>query len=90
MRSLLIVALCTGVGACETPTDAPMSPIFGQAVASMDRQIIPVAVSDLPPEDSGARAALGIARADRGEPKQPNVQGTSSMRVTVVPYAAEK
>jgi hypothetical protein len=88
MKPLLIIALCSGIGACATPTDAPLSPTFGEALASMDRQIIPVAVSDLPPEDSGARATLAIQRGDKGEPKQPTLQGTSNMKITLVP--AEK
>jgi hypothetical protein len=89
MRLLLILTLCAAAGACTTgPTDAPLSDTFGQAFAAMDRQIIPAAVSDQPPEDSGARAVLGVARADRGEPKEPPATGTSSLRVQMVPYAA--
>lgn len=89
MRLLLIITLCTAASACTTePVDAPLSDTFGQAFASMDRQIIPAPVSDQPPEDSGARAVIGIARADRGEPKEPPAIGTSDLKVHVLPYGA--
>lgn len=90
MKRLLLIAVCAGMAGCSTPLDAPMSDTFGLAVASMNNQIIPAEVSDLPPEDSGARAVLAIQRADRGEPKQPPAQGTTEMKVTLVPLGGAK
>jgi hypothetical protein len=89
MRVLLILAASAAAAGCTTPVDAPQSSAFGLAVASMDAQIIPAAVSDLPPETSGARSTLAIARYQKGEPKKLENQTTSDLNVTLVPYAGK-
>jgi len=89
MRLLLILTLCAATGACSTqPVDAPLSDTFGQAFAAMDRQIIPATVSDQPPEDSGARAVMGVARADRDQPKEPPAVATSDAKISLIPYGS--
>lgn len=89
MKRLLILALCGGLSACNTATDAAMSDTFGQAVASMNSQIIPVAVSDQAPESSGARGAIGVHRSDNADPKPLEAEGTSDVKVTLVPYMSK-
>jgi hypothetical protein len=80
MRILILVPLCAaGLVGCAAPVDAPLSPTFGQAVASMQVQVIPVAVSDLAPESSGARAVAAVRRYEKGEVKRLETQSTSAM-----------
>ncbi|RAK52535.1 hypothetical protein [Phenylobacterium deserti] len=78
IRPLAILPLLA-LGACTTPLDAPLSPTLGQAVASMDAQIIPPTETDLPPESSGARGVAAVDRYQRGRVKQPPVTGTSEV-----------
>jgi hypothetical protein len=78
MRILILVPLCAaGLVGCAAPLDAPLSPNFGLAVASMQAQVIPVAVSDLPPESSGARGVAAVRRYEKGEVKKLETQSTS-------------
>ncbi|RAK60808.1 hypothetical protein DJ021_13815 [Phenylobacterium hankyongense] len=78
MRTLLPVFLAAaGLCGCAAPLDAPLSPAFGQAVATMQAQVIPVAVSDLPPESSAARSVAAIGRYEKGEVKRLETQATS-------------
>lgn len=90
MKPLLILAACAGLAACATPTDGPESATFGQAVASMDVQIVHRPVSSLPPEDSGARGTLAAQRLEKDKVKEPSAPETSDIRMTVVPYGGEK
>lgn len=85
MRTLMLLAAGLLGAGCTTPLDAPLSPTFGQAVASMQSQIIPAEVSLEPPPSSGRRAADAIGRLERGEVKQPDVQSTSDIAVSIVP-----
>jgi hypothetical protein len=89
MRVLLILAASAAAAACTTPVDGPQSSSFGVAVASMDAQIIPAAVSDLPPESSGARSVLAIARSEKGEPRKLESQTTSALTINLVPYTGK-
>jgi hypothetical protein len=79
MRTLILASLCAALGGCIDSIDAPLSPTFGQAVASMDSQIIPAAVSSEPPPANGARAASAIGRLEKGEVYKPQTQNTSSI-----------
>jgi hypothetical protein len=90
MRYPLILSISAGLAACQTPLDAPLSPTFGMAVASMQSQIVPVPESDLPPEGSAARSAAAIARYEKGEVKKLEAQRTSDVNVTLMPYAGGK
>ena len=63
----VIVASPLVLCACETRLDAPLSTSFGQAVASMDSQIVPAAISNAPPEGSGAAGAAAIRRYETGK-----------------------
>lgn len=89
MRPLLILSMCLIPGGCATPLDAPMSPNFGQAVASMNVQIVPHQVSDLPPDSSARRSALAIERYEKGEVKKLETQATSELAIQVVPYGGK-
>ena len=80
IRPLAILPLLA-LGACTTPLDAPLSPTLGQAVASMDAQIIPPTGIDLPPESSGARGVAAVGRYERGRVKQPPASGTSAIGI---------
>jgi len=79
MTRLLILPVLFGLAACTTPLDAPLSPTLGQAVASMDVQIIPAPADDRPPESSGARGVAAIKRYETGRVKQPRGAGTSEI-----------
>lgn len=79
MRPLILASLCAGLCGCVQSIDAPLSPTFGQALASMDSQIIPAAVSSLPPPANGARAATAIGRLEKGQVYKPETQNTSSI-----------
>jgi hypothetical protein len=89
MRPLAIIILCAGICACNTPIDAPMSPTFGEAKASMNEHVIAQGPpSELPPTSSGVRAAAAIERYLRGDPKAPQAQSTSDVKVSLAPNAS--
>lgn len=80
-RLIAVAALCVGSSACMNAfdpqwgsrdrADAPMSPTFGRALASMDNQIIdPTPAAGLP-ATSAAKAASAIGRYERGQVIQP-------------------
>jgi hypothetical protein len=82
MRTLILISVASALlGGCADNVDAPLSPTFGKAVASMDAQIIPAPVSEEPPSSSGARAAAAVGRYDRGEVYKPETQSTSNSAV---------
>jgi hypothetical protein len=79
MRTFLLVSVCAaGLCGCADSVDAPLSPTFGQAVASMDTQIIPAPISDQPPAGSGEVGVAAVGRYDHGQVKPPETQTTSS------------
>jgi hypothetical protein len=79
MRTLLLMSVCAaGLGGCADNVDAPLSPTFGQAVASMDTQIIPAPISDQPPASAGEVGAAAVGRYYHGQIKAPETQSTSS------------
>jgi len=83
-------AAVLAAAACTTPIDAPQSPTLGEAVATLDKQIIaPAKVTDAPPESSAARAAEAIKRYERDEPRRPDVYATSHVSSTSVSSASE-
>jgi|GEM_PF-3477741 len=83
MRTLILISACAAaLGGCAQSIDAPLSSTFGQAVASMDAQIIPAPISDLPPSSSGAVAAAAVGRYEKGEIYPPETQNTSNVTVT--------
>jgi len=91
MRTLIFMsALAAGLAGCAGQVDAPLAASFGQAVATMDTQIVPAPVSDEAPVGAGVTAVAAIERYRKGEVKQPQVQATSNARVTFVPYEAGK
>lgn len=85
MRFAFVFAGCAVLAACATPVDAPLSPTFGQAVASMQSQIISTEVSELPPESSGMRAAAAVTRYHKGEVRKLEAQSTSALTINLVP-----
>lgn len=90
MKTLIILAGGLACAACSTPLDAPLSPTFGQAVASMQSQIIPAPVSLEAPEGSGAVGAAAIARMERGERRKLETQGTSDLQAGAASSAGAK
>jgi len=82
-NSIIIAATVSLLGGCaqslDKPLDTPLSENFGKAVASMDAQIIPAEVSDLPPADTGARGAAAVARYEKDQVKQPVIASTSTV-----------
>ena len=87
MRPLVILVLCFGAAAC-TSVDAPLSPVFGEARASMKEQIIAQGPpSDLPPSGSAVTGAAAIERYLRGAQKQPQQEDTSGSQVVLTPNA---
>lgn len=91
MRTLLfgLTLSAAALAGCASSVDAPMSSTFGQAVASMDSQIIaPTRISDDPPASSGARAAAAIARYEKGEVKNPAPAATSAVAITLAPASS--
>jgi len=80
MRTLILISACAAaLGGCAQSIDAPLSSTFGQAVATMDSQIIPAPISDLPPSSSGAVAVAAIGRYEDGEVIKPESQSTSTL-----------
>lgn len=75
----ILVAGLAPLAACSTPLDQPISPALGAAVASMNAQIIPAAVSNEPPPGSGAQAVAAVTRYETGKVKQPPAPGTSQI-----------
>ena len=64
---IYVIAAPLLLAGCERPLDAPLSTSFGQAVASMNVQIVPGPVSTAPPEGSGATGAAAIGRYETGK-----------------------
>jgi uncharacterized lipoprotein YajG len=89
-----LIALTAAAGAaallagCATPLDTPLSPQLGQAVASMNAQIIPAAVSDEPPESSAARSAAAVRRYEQGKVKEPATTRTSGIEISPEPQSS--
>lgn len=80
MRTLILISVCAvGLCGCAQNLDAPLSPTFGTAVASMDTQIIPTPISDVPPSSSGVVGAAAIGRYEKGQVYKPQTQNTSSV-----------
>jgi hypothetical protein len=82
MRTLIIGSVCAlglGLCGCVQSVDAPMSPTFGQAVATMDTQIIPTHVSDQPPASSGEVGAAAIGRYQKDQVYKPETQSTADV-----------
>jgi hypothetical protein len=85
MRTLILMSVCAvALCGCAESLDAPLSPIFGKAVASMDAQIIPTPISDQAPSSSGAVGVAAIARYEKGQVYKPASQSTSSVSATYV------
>jgi hypothetical protein len=78
--ALLFGAAVLVLAGCSGHLDAPLSPSFGLAVASMQAQIVPPQrISDQPPETAAARAAAAIRRYEQGRPKVAETQATSAV-----------
>ena len=64
----LLAAVTLALGGCAERIDAPLSPTFGLAVASLDSQIAhPGPVDPRPPVSSGARGVAAIRRLEAGK-----------------------
>jgi hypothetical protein len=85
MKLAALAALCAGAGACQTPVDAPPSPTFGQAVASLQSQIIPADLGAEPPESSAARGVAAIKRYEAGKVTGLQNASTSNVRSSYAP-----
>lgn len=90
MRTLILAAVCAaGLCGCVQSIDAPLSPTFGQALASMDTQIIPVRPSAEPPSANGARAASAIGRLEKGEVYKPETPNTATIGGAGMSYSGK-
>lgn len=69
------------LGACSTRLDAPLSPTLGQAVASMNAQIVPAAFSEEPPEGSAATGVGAVTRYETDKVKALPSTGTSQISI---------
>ena len=79
IRSLTLIVAGAGlVAGCAERLDAPLSPAFGRAVASLDAQIVPAAPTEAPPEGSAARGVAAIRRYEKGQPRPLEHAGTSA------------
>ena len=87
---ILISASAVALSGCAQSIDAPLSTNFGQAVATMDSQIIPAQISDQPPSSSGAVAAAAVGRYEKGEVKKPETQNTSNVAISGAGYGGGK
>jgi hypothetical protein len=86
MRAATLISLVfvAAAGGCASPLDAPLSPTFGAAVASLEAQIIPpTAATEQPPQGSGARGVAAIRRYERGEPKTAGESATSNVSAMI-------
>jgi hypothetical protein len=80
MRILILASVCAaGLCGCAQSVDGPLSPIFGKAVASMDTQIIPVAVSEEQPSSSGVIGVAAVGRYEKDQKKEVETQNTSKI-----------
>lgn len=80
MRNLILVSACAaGLCGCAQSIEGPLSPTFGQAVATMDTQIIPAPISQQPPSSSGVVGTAAIGRYEKGQVYRPETQETSSI-----------
>ena len=67
-RSLLALGGMALLAGCAEHIDAPLSPTFGVAVATLDSQIVNPGPVDLrPPTSSAARGVLAIRRYEAGK-----------------------
>ncbi|MCW2573913.1 MAG: hypothetical protein JWO88_3971 [Frankiales bacterium] len=78
IRPLLLVSILGLLAGCAERLDAPLSPNFGQAVASLDAQIVPAPPTEAPPEGSAARGVAAIRRYEKGQPRPLEPAGTSA------------
>jgi hypothetical protein len=74
----MLAAVAAGCSSTASAVDAPLSPTFGVAVASLQAQIVP-ATTDGPLTSSAARGASAIRRYERGEPKTMGDYATSNV-----------
>ncbi|HEV2530975.1 hypothetical protein [Phenylobacterium sp.] len=78
IRPLTLALGASLLAGCAERLDAPLSPTFGQAVASMDAQIVPATPGDAPPEGSAARGVAAIRRYEKGQPRPLEPASTST------------
>ena len=90
MRTLILLSACAiGLCGCAQSLDAPMSPVFGKAVATMDTQIIPTPVSDEAPTGSGVHGTNALGRYDADKVYKPETQATSALLGATVGYSGK-
>ncbi|WP_374471717.1 hypothetical protein [Phenylobacterium sp.] len=88
--AMFVTAAGLGLGACSTPLDAPLSPSFGVAAATLQSQAIPPAPDPGPRASSAARGVAAIRRYEAGEVKEAETQaasqlGASSLSTAIAP-----
>jgi hypothetical protein len=83
MSRLRILACCAApalLAACAERADAPLSPTFGKAVASLDAQIVPAPPpTSAPAQTSAARAIVAARRYEADKPLPPQTASTSQV-----------
>jgi len=79
------LAAALALAGCAERIDAPLSPTFGVAAASLDSQIAHPGPVDLrPPVTSGARAVLALRRYETDKVIQPANSSTSEVSASSV------
>jgi hypothetical protein len=71
--------LLAGLTGCAERADAPLSPTFGMAVASLQAQIVPPAAVPGPAQSSAARGIVAVTRYERGQPRALETAPTSNV-----------
>jgi hypothetical protein len=71
VSTIATLALGAAAAACSGQIDAPLSSTFGQALASMDNQIIDPTPAVGVPETSAAKGVLAIERYENDRVKPP-------------------
>ncbi|MDB5448761.1 MAG: hypothetical protein JWQ97_4078 [Phenylobacterium sp.] len=83
-----LLALAAGLAGCADRTDradAPLSATFGQAVASLQSQVIPPSPDQGATVSSAVRGAAAIRRYERGQPRPLEAAPTSSLAYAPAP-----
>lgn len=80
MRTIAALTLAAaGLTACVGSVDGPQSAVFGEGLASVRAQAVPVTVSDAPPQTSGQAAAAAVQRYHEGKTKPVETYSTSTL-----------
>jgi hypothetical protein len=86
-RALAMLVAAVALAGCAERLDAPLSPAFGKAVASLDAQIVPPDPSDGPADSSASRGVAAVRRYEKGQPKPLEAAATTPQGGTYESHA---